>query len=71
IPPVMLGASLYGAKGALAGQAIGAVVFGLAAVLTCLYVIRKAHKSEDIDKDDTPPLSRPALSPFSSGKSNM
>lgn len=71
IPPVMLGASLYGAKGALAGQAIGAVVFGLAAVITCLYVIRKAHKPDDKDQDKTPPLSRPALSPFSSGKGNM
>ncbi|MCV6577362.1 MAG: MATE family efflux transporter [Cohaesibacter sp.] len=71
IPPVMLGASLYGAKGALAGQAIGAVIFGLAAVLTCFYVIKKAHKPDDADGDDVPPLSKPALSAFSSGKGNM
>lgn len=71
IPPVMVGAALYGAKGALAGQAIGAVVFGVAAAWTCWRVINKAHKPGEKDDDETPPLARPALSPFSSGKGNM
>ncbi|MCT4654703.1 MAG: MATE family efflux transporter [Cohaesibacter sp.] len=70
IPPVMLGAYWFGAEGALAGQAIGAIVFGVAAVVTCFRVINKAHKPEPGDKDE-PPLARPALSPFSSGKGNM
>ena len=43
IPPVMLGTWLAGAKGALAGQAVGSALFGLLAILTCFQVIHRAH----------------------------
>ncbi|SNY92131.1 putative efflux protein, MATE family [Cohaesibacter sp. ES.047] len=73
IPPVMLGTHLAGAEGALLGQAIGNCVFGLAAILTCFYVI--SRKKADIDPDGSEGpgdyYSQRALSPLSSGKANM
>ncbi|WP_319531021.1 MATE family efflux transporter [uncultured Cohaesibacter sp.] len=41
VPPVMLGTYLAGAEGALMGQAVGNFVFGLAAIVTCFYVINR------------------------------
>lgn len=74
IPPVMLGTWLGGAEGALAGQAVGALVFGVAAIWTCYRVINKSHKpsaDEVAQSEQEPALAKPALSPFSSGKGNM
>nr|WP_321483796.1 MATE family efflux transporter [uncultured Cohaesibacter sp.] len=72
IPTVMLGTYLAGAEGALLGQAVGVVIFGMMAILTCFYVINKQHGQGDAYKDN--PVEnwyRRALSPFSSGKGNM
>nr|WP_321982068.1 MATE family efflux transporter [uncultured Cohaesibacter sp.] len=72
IPTVMLGTYLAGAEGALLGQAVGAVIFGLMAILTCFYVINQQHGHGDASAAN--PVEnwyRRALSPFSSGKGNM
>ena len=74
IPPVMLGTRLAGAEGAMMGQAVGALIFGLASILTCFYVINRKSVGEDsatLGENPEIPLSRRALSPFSSGKGNM
>ncbi|PLW75048.1 MATE family efflux transporter [Cohaesibacter celericrescens] len=74
IPPVMLGTALAGAEGAMMGQAVGALVFGLASISTCYYVINRYHKDKTVpavDVEDEIALTKRALSPFSSGKANM
>ena len=74
IPPVMLGTWLGGAEGAMMGQAIGALVFGLASILTCFYVINRSEvRKMPVVQDDNAEvaLTKRALSPFSSGKANM
>lgn len=68
IPFVLAGAALAGSKGVLAGQGIGAVVFGTVSIIICLQVIKKIGKIPP-DKTPRPPLWRFALSAFSSGKS--
>ena len=72
IPPVMLGTYLAGAEGAIMGQALGAMVFGLLAIMTCFRVINSKHRDIDDDGPDGPvQYLRGALSPFSSAKANM
>jgi putative MATE family efflux protein len=66
IPFVALGSHLYGPKGALAGWALGAVVFGIAAVVVCFRVIRRIGGEPPRQNLPGPPPS--ANSPFSSGK---
>jgi putative MATE family efflux protein len=44
MPFVAWGAASYGAKGALAGQAIGAFIFGIAGIIAGYYVIGRLHK---------------------------
>ena len=74
IPPVMIGTWIAGAEGALMGQAVGSVVFGLAAILTCFYVINRCSSEDETDmptqKDDVA-LWKRAQSAFSSGKANI
>ncbi len=68
IPPVMIGASLYGAQGALIGQAAGGLVFGLVSVLIAFRLIA-AYEGGRIDPDSPRRLSlrRPVPgNPFSS-----
>lgn len=67
IPFVWAGASLYGAKGVLAGWGLGAVVFGIASMIVCFRVVRRIAEREP--PDETLPGPPPASqSPFSTGK---
>lgn len=69
LPFVWLGAQLEwgggGAQGVLIGQALGSVVFGLAAVVTAYYVMQKLEPPED-GPHIVP--HRPEPAPFASGK---
>lgn len=68
IPFVWAGAQLYGAKGAIAGWALGAVVFGILSVIVCFQVLRRIGKD---DVHDPHPATPPAAqSPFSTGKAS-
>ena len=73
IPTVMLGTYLAGAEGALLGQAVGSVIFGLLAIVTCFHVINRQHGDGGSSTTVNPEENwyRRALSPFSSGKGNM
>ena len=74
IPPVMLGTWLAGAEGALMGQAFGALVFGLASILTCFHVINRCREAGDEaieERQDDVALWKRAQSAFSSGKANI
>lgn len=71
LPFVWLGARMEwgggGAQGVLIGQAIGSVVFGLAAVITAYFVMQKLQPP----KDGTPIAPhRPEPAPFASGKAS-
>ncbi|MCI5078532.1 MATE family efflux transporter [Oricola sp.] len=69
IPFVWLGAQWYGAIGVIAGWALGAVVFGVAAVFACFRVIASIEQRDRRDHDDNLPSPPPtAQSPFSTGK---
>ena len=70
IPFVWLGSSWYGPEGALGGWGLGAVIFGVAAIVTCFRVIGTLpdrHPPPDVLHPVTPPA---AQSPFSSGKAS-
>jgi putative MATE family efflux protein len=72
VPTVMLGTYLAGAEGAILGQAVGAVLFGLMAILSCFRVInRKQGGPGSGSGEPTEIWYRRALSPFSSAKGNM
>lgn len=74
IPPVMLGTYWAGAEGALAGQAVGAMIFGVAAIWACFRVINRCKEpgaTEPQAASQETALAKPALSAFSSGKGNM
>lgn len=69
IPFVWLGAEWYGALGVVAGWGLGAVVFGVAAVVVCFRVVRSIADAPPPDE----PLPGPppaAQSPFSTGKAS-
>lgn len=69
IPFVSAGAAWYGAKGALAGSALGVVVFGVIAVFWCYRVVNKVAAQADIHAaEDIPSPPPSAQSPFSTGK---
>ena len=68
IPFVWVGASLYGAKGVLAGWGLGAVVFGVVAIIICFRVVRSIADRRPEDDADVPPPPPSAQSPFSAGK---
>jgi putative MATE family efflux protein len=66
IPFVSIGASWYGATGALAGSGLGAVLFGLGAALLCFRVIKDLERRNPLEPvAHVPPA---ANSPFSTGK---
>jgi putative MATE family efflux protein len=74
IPFVAVGAQWYGAKGALAGSAVGIVVFGVVGLIVCVRVVNKivtAGKAGDAlaQAENSTSLEPPpsANSPFSSG----
>lgn len=65
-PFVSLGGAWYGYNGVIAGQALGGVVFGAAAVAICYHLIgriTRRHRAEDL-----PPLTAQPIPPLSSGK---
>lgn len=67
IPFVWVGAHFYGAQGVIAGWGLGAVVFGIASVITCFRVIKNIETEGGGGSDHrTPPPS--AHSPFTSAK---
>ncbi|RTL92831.1 MATE family efflux transporter [Ancylobacter aquaticus] len=67
IPFVWLGGRWYGVEGVIAGQALGSVAFGVAALISAFAVVRRLHAG-------TPPpapataLAGPELPPFSRGE---
>lgn len=69
IPFVWIGAQYFGAKGVLAGWGLGAIVFGVVAVITCFRVVRNIERDTPPPDDDQMPGQPPtAYSPFSTGK---
>jgi len=58
IPPVILGAALFGAPGVLIGQALGGVIFGLAAAWLALRVMARAEAAETLPEPE--PFARQA-----------
>jgi putative MATE family efflux protein len=66
---VWLGARWGGAEGALAGWALGGVVFGLGAGIVAFRVTGRPPPSAPTQAG--PALTRPAVSPLSSGKSHL
>ena len=61
IPFVWVGASMFGAKGVLAGWGLGAVVFGVLSVVMCFRVIHRiaAQPSKDRPGPNPPPSGNP------------
>jgi MATE family, multidrug efflux pump len=68
IPFVWFGAKYYGAVGVIAGWALGAVVFGIAAVFICFRVVASIEQRDHDDSDHIPGPPPTAQSPFSTGK---
>ncbi|WP_419906344.1 MATE family efflux transporter [Hoeflea sp.] len=70
IPFVWIGSHYYGALGALAGYGLGAVIFGIAAAITCLRIIRRISERPPVEPPPTAGIqvSPAANSPFTSGK---
>lgn len=67
IPFVWAGAQLYGATGVVAGWALGAIVFGVVAVVVAFRVVRRIGEKPPSDPE-TPAPPPAANSPFSTGK---
>lgn len=69
IPFVWIGAHYYGAKGVVAGWGLGAIVFGVLALVVALRVVRNIGIDPPTELDpDAPPPPPAAQSPFSTGK---
>lgn len=69
LPFVWVGATYGGAAGVLIGQALGSVVFGLAAVITAYITMQKLEPPQKGDLGDGPTVThRPEPAPFASGK---
>lgn len=67
IPFVWVGGLWMGATGVLLGQAVGAMLFGIASVIVCFRVIKTMETRDP--GEHKPPLWRSGASAFSSGKS--
>lgn len=69
IPFVSLGAAWYGATGALAGSAVGSIVFGVISLVLCYRIVTQvvARGAQD-GQPDIPPPPPSAQSPYSTGK---
>jgi putative MATE family efflux protein len=65
IPFVAIGAKYFGAEGALAGQAVGGIIFGVVAVLVCYRVVRRMAKAEQVEPAARPALTAPPIPAFS------
>jgi putative MATE family efflux protein len=68
IPFVWIGAHYYGAIGVIGGWALGAVVFGIAAVFLCFRVVASIENRDRPDHDQLPGPPPTAQSPFTTGK---
>lgn len=67
VPFVYAGSYLGGAEGALLGQGVGGVVFGVGAIVVCFRVVSTLKPKPDLPPP--PPVWRAPQPPFSSGKS--
>lgn len=70
IPFVWIGAKYYGALGVLGGWALGAVVFGIGAMIVAFRVVRNIGSSAPPSQLDLPPPPPAGQSPFSTGKAS-
>ncbi len=68
VPFVWVGAQYWGATGAVAGWAAGAVIFGVAAVLVAFRVVRRIGDRPPPPDSGLPAMPPAANSPFSTGK---
>ncbi|MEM1376136.1 MAG: MATE family efflux transporter [Pseudomonadota bacterium] len=68
IPFVWFGSQWYGAQGAVAGWGLGAVVFGIAAVIVCFRVIGRIEQRTETDVDQTKLCTDTPTNALSSGK---
>jgi Na+-driven multidrug efflux pump len=69
IPFAWYGAAQFGAAGALAGWAVGGIVFGFGAAVMAFRVTGTLDLAAA--RDAGPAIARPVVSPFSSGKSHI
>ncbi|MEL6785230.1 MAG: MATE family efflux transporter, partial [Pseudomonadota bacterium] len=67
IPFVLVGKA-YGAEGILIGWGLGAIVFGIGAVVVAFYVIKNLPMRERQSRVEKRPVPPAANSPFTSGK---
>lgn len=67
IPFVWVGGHYWGAEGVLAGQALGAVAFGIAALASALALVQRLEAGAWKVAADAPPLATPELPPFARG----
>jgi putative MATE family efflux protein len=68
IPFVWFAATQFGAAGVIGGQAAGAVVFGIGAVIVCFMVVGKLATHTIKPHPEEIPAVAPPVPPFSSGK---
>jgi putative MATE family efflux protein len=68
VPFVWLGATQYGPQGVIAGQAAGAVVFGIAAIIVALRIADRLGARHARPHPEDIPSVAPPIPPFSSGK---
>ena len=68
VPFVWLGATQYGPQGVIAGQAAGAVVFGIAAIIVALRIVDRVAARHARPHPDEVASVAPPIPPFSSGK---
>lgn len=70
VPFVFAGSHFGGAEGALLGQGVGGLVFGVVAIIVCFRVVATLDvKAKSDDDTPPPPVWRAPQPPFSSGKS--
>ena len=67
MPFVWIGATQFGAAGVIAGQALGAVVFGIGAVIVCFRVVGRLAARPISPHPEEVPVA-PPIPPFSSGQ---
>lgn len=70
LPFVWAGAKIAGAEGVIAGWGIGAVIFGVAAILVCFRVIRKIDGNPPSGDGQLPPPPAASQSAFSTGRAS-
>ncbi len=65
IPAVYLGAQWYGARGVMAGEALGSVIFGVLAMVGAFYLVRRLEQGHETLQDapcEVVPVSGPESS---------